>query len=49
MALGLGLFDRAATANAGWYNFVVVGILTGVGMGLTFAPMTTVAMRNIEA
>src|SRR5215467_427427 len=48
MGLGFALFDQAVTANADWYNFLAVGILTGVGMGVALAPMTTVAMRDIE-
>ena len=48
MGLGIALFDQVAAADSDWYSFVLVGFITGVGMGMTFAPMTTVAMRNIS-
>ena len=52
---GLGLFTvgiatiaNVAGPDSTWINFLVPAIVAGAGIGLTFAPMTTVAMRNIQ-
>jgi hypothetical protein len=37
-----------AAPDSTWINFLVPAIVAGAGMGMTFAPMTTVAMRNIQ-
>ncbi len=46
--LGMGLVTIVASAGSHWWDFTLPQIVAGVGMGCTFAPMTTVAMRNIE-
>jgi EmrB/QacA subfamily drug resistance transporter len=48
-AAGFGLIDWVAGINADWYTFTLPAMVAGVGLGCTFAPMTTVAMRNIDA
>jgi EmrB/QacA subfamily drug resistance transporter len=47
-AAGFGLIDWVASINADWYTFTLPAMVAGAGLGCTFAPMTTVAMRNIE-
>jgi MFS family permease len=47
-AIGTALITYVAGPSSDWYNFLVPAIIAGAGMGMTFAPMTTVAMRNIE-
>jgi EmrB/QacA subfamily drug resistance transporter len=47
-ALGFGLIDLVASINADWYSFTLPAMVAGVGLGCTFAPMITVAMRNIQ-
>ena len=47
-AIGMGLVAFVAGPTSDWYNFLVPAIIAGAGMGMTFAPMTTVAMRNIQ-
>jgi EmrB/QacA subfamily drug resistance transporter len=47
-AVGFGLTAAIATPHSTWQNFIPSLAIAGVGMGCTFAPMTTVAMRNIE-
>src|SRR5712691_9824359 len=37
-----------AGPDSTWINFLAPAIVAGAGMGMTFAPMTTVAMRNIS-
>jgi hypothetical protein len=37
-----------AGPDSTWINFLGPAIVAGFGMGMTFAPMTTVAMRNIS-
>ncbi len=46
--IGMGSIALVAGPNSTWINFLVPAIVAGAGMGMTFAPMTTVAMRNIE-
>jgi EmrB/QacA subfamily drug resistance transporter len=45
---GFGLIDLVAAVDAQWYWFTPGLLVAGMGLGCTFAPMTTVAMRNIE-
>ncbi|HUY51633.1 MAG TPA: MFS transporter [Streptosporangiaceae bacterium] len=45
---GMGWVALAATTTSAWYDFMPALIVAGVGMGCTFAPMVTVAMRNID-
>jgi EmrB/QacA subfamily drug resistance transporter len=47
-AIGFGTLTFVAGPDSTWINFVVPAIVSGAGMGMTFAPMTTVAMRNIS-
>src|SRR5947209_5005825 len=47
-AIGVALITLVAGPTSDWYNFLVPAIIAGSGMGMTFAPMTTVAMRNIQ-
>jgi EmrB/QacA subfamily drug resistance transporter len=46
--IGFGLVTFVAGPNSTWLTFLVPAIIAGAGMGMTFAPMTTVAMRNIS-
>jgi EmrB/QacA subfamily drug resistance transporter len=47
-AVGFGTLTFVAGPDSTWINFLVPAIVAGAGMGMTFAPMTTVAMRNIS-
>jgi EmrB/QacA subfamily drug resistance transporter len=47
-AIGFGTVAFVAGPDSTWINFLVPAIVAGAGMGMTFAPMTTVAMRNIS-
>jgi MFS family permease len=46
--IGFGLVTYVAGPDSNWLTFLVPAIIAGAGMGMTFAPMTTVAMRNIS-
>jgi EmrB/QacA subfamily drug resistance transporter len=46
--IGMASVALVAGPDSTWINFLVPAIIAGAGMGMTFAPMTTVAMRNIE-
>ncbi len=45
---GFALVAIVAGPDSTWLTFLGPAIVAGAGMGMTFAPMTTVAMRNIE-
>src|SRR6266436_2333088 len=47
-AIGTAGLTYVAGPDSTWINFLVPAIIAGAGMGMTFAPMTTVAMRNIS-
>jgi EmrB/QacA subfamily drug resistance transporter len=47
-AIGFGTITFVAGPDSTWINFLLPAIVAGAGMGMTFAPMTTVAMRNIS-
>src|ERR1700730_4222660 len=47
-AIGFGTLTFVAGPESTWIKFLVPAIVAGAGMGMTFAPMTTVAMRNIS-
>jgi EmrB/QacA subfamily drug resistance transporter len=47
-AIGFGTLTVVAGPDSTWLTFLVPAIVAGAGMGMTFAPLTTVAMRNIE-
>ena len=46
-ALGMGLVILQAGPDSTWRTFIVPLLLAGIGQGCTFAPMTTIAMRDI--
>ena len=46
--IGMGTMAFVAGPDSTWINFLAPAIVAGLGIGMTFAPMTTVAMRNIE-
>jgi EmrB/QacA subfamily drug resistance transporter len=45
---GMGWLALIAHPNSSWLSFMAPLIVAGFGMGCIFAPMVTVAMRNIE-
>jgi EmrB/QacA subfamily drug resistance transporter len=47
-AIGFGTLTFVAGPDSTWVTFLVPAVVSGAGMGMTFAPMTTVAMRNIS-
>ena len=47
-AIGFATLTFVAGPDSTWLNFLVPAIVAGAGMGMTFAPLTTVAMRNIK-
>src|SRR5205085_4098946 len=47
-AAGMSLVDWRAAPDSTWLTFLPAFILAGFGMGCIFAPLNTVAMRNIE-
>ena len=46
--VGMGSLALVAGPDSTWINFLVPAVVAGLGIGMTFAPMTTVAMRNIS-
>jgi EmrB/QacA subfamily drug resistance transporter len=46
--IGMGSLAYVAGPDSTWINFLLPAIVAGAGIGMTFAPMTTVAMRNIS-
>src|SRR5207237_10506370 len=47
-AAGMGLVVWVASLNAGQSTFTLPLILAGMGLGCTFAPMTTVTMQRVN-
>jgi EmrB/QacA subfamily drug resistance transporter len=47
-ATGMGWLVLTARPNSAWQDFLAPLIVAGFGMGGTFAPMTTTAMRQVE-
>jgi EmrB/QacA subfamily drug resistance transporter len=47
-AVGMGLAVLIASPTSTWQDFLGPLIVAGLGMGGTFAPLTTVAMRRVE-
>jgi EmrB/QacA subfamily drug resistance transporter len=45
---GMAAIAFVAQTNSAWYDFLAAEFVAGIGIGCTFAPMTTVAMRNIK-
>src|SRR5438034_2843576 len=48
-ATGTGLLFWLASPDSSWQTFVPPLMLAGLGMGCVFAPMTTIAMRDVTA
>src|SRR5881398_3597186 len=46
--IGMGSMAFVAGPDSTWINFLAPAIVAGLGIGMTFAPMTTVAMRNVS-
>jgi EmrB/QacA subfamily drug resistance transporter len=46
--IGMGWLDMRAAIDSTWLTFLPGLIVAGVGLGCTFAPMATVAMRNVR-
>jgi EmrB/QacA subfamily drug resistance transporter len=47
-AAGMGWMALIAHPNSSWQSFVLPLTVAGIGMGCTFAPMVTTAMRNVD-
>jgi EmrB/QacA subfamily drug resistance transporter len=47
-ALGMGWVDWRAGIDSTWVTFLPGLLVAGVGIGCTFAPLATVAMRNVR-
>jgi MFS family permease len=47
-AVGMGWAVLIATPHSAWYDFLAPMIVAGLGMGGTFPPMTTTAMRDVD-
>jgi EmrB/QacA subfamily drug resistance transporter len=45
---GMGWLALIATPASSWQDFLAPLLVAGVGMGCTFAPLVTTAMRNIQ-
>ena len=45
---GMGWVALEASTTSTWYDFLPALIVAGIGMGCVFAPMVTVAMRNVD-
>ena len=45
---GMGSIAFIAQPNSSWYDFLAPQVVAGVGIGCTFAPMITIAMRNVN-
>jgi EmrB/QacA subfamily drug resistance transporter len=45
---GMGSLALIAQPNSAWYDFILPQAIAGIDIGCTFAPMTTVAMRNVK-
>jgi EmrB/QacA subfamily drug resistance transporter len=47
-AIGMGWLALIARPSSVWYDFLPGLVVAGVGIGCTFAPMTTIAMRDVQ-
>jgi EmrB/QacA subfamily drug resistance transporter len=45
---GMGWLALIAQPDSGWLSFLAPLVVAGLGMGCIFAPLVTVAMRNID-
>src|SRR5437773_646383 len=46
--IGMGSIAFIAGPDSTWIDFLAPAIVAGAGLGMTFAPMTTVAMRSVS-
>jgi EmrB/QacA subfamily drug resistance transporter len=46
--VGMGWAVLVAGTHSAWYNFLAPLLVAGIGMGATFTPLTTTAMREVE-
>jgi EmrB/QacA subfamily drug resistance transporter len=46
--VGMGSIAVIAQTSSAWYDFLAPQFVAGIGIGCTFAPMITVAMRNVN-
>lgn len=46
-ALGTGLITWLASVDSHWSTFLIPLIIAGIGMGSIFAPISTIAMRDV--
>ena len=47
-AIGMGWTAAIATPGSSWQSFLPSLTLAGIGLGCTFAPMTTTALRSVQ-
>jgi EmrB/QacA subfamily drug resistance transporter len=47
-ALGMGFIDWRAGIDSDWITFLPGTLVAGLGLGCTFAPLATVALRNVR-
>jgi EmrB/QacA subfamily drug resistance transporter len=47
-AAGMGWIDLRAGVDSTWLTFLPGVLVAGLGLGCTFAPLVTVAMRNVQ-
>jgi len=47
-SIGFASLTFVVGPDSTWINFLLPAIVAGAGMGMTFAPMTTVALRNVS-
>jgi EmrB/QacA subfamily drug resistance transporter len=47
-AIGMGWMVLIAGPHSSWYDFLPPLVVAGIGMGGTFAPLTTTAMREVS-
>ena len=47
-AAGMTIIDARAWSNSDWLTFLPGTLVAGLGLGCTFAPLATVAMRNVR-
>jgi len=45
---GMGSIALIAQPGSAWYDFLAPQLVAGIGIGCTFAPMITVALRNVN-
>jgi len=45
---GMGSIAVIAQSTSAWYDFLVPQLVAGIGIGCTFAPMITIALRNVN-